>query len=203
MSRTTSPDTGSGWKARIEMRRSTASMTFMGVSGLTGSARAAHASYRAVARARQGTLAKPKAARQSAAACSAALAPWAVLAVLIFGAGRCRSCVVAVYRFVPPPITWLMVERLFQGHGFDRRWVPLSRISPPLVRAVIAAEDAGFCEHHGFDFDAIQKAHGTTTSGVRAASAAARPSASRPPRTSSCGRTATGCARGWRPGSPS
>jgi monofunctional biosynthetic peptidoglycan transglycosylase len=66
--------------------------------------------------------------------------------------------VVAVYRFVPPPVTWLMVQRLFEGRGFDRRWVPIRQISPTLVRAVIAAEDARFCEHHGFDLGAIQKA---------------------------------------------
>ena len=63
-----------------------------------------------------------------------------------------------VYRFVPPPITILMVERMFQGHGLDRRWVPISQMSPALPRAAIAAEDARFCEHNGFDFQAIQKA---------------------------------------------
>ena len=55
-------------------------------------------------------------------------------------------------------VCWLMVERMFEGHGFDRPWVPLRRISPQLVRSVIGAEDAKFCEHHGFDFQAIQKA---------------------------------------------
>jgi monofunctional biosynthetic peptidoglycan transglycosylase len=66
--------------------------------------------------------------------------------------------VVAVYRFVPPPMTFLMVQRMVEGRGFDRRWVPMRSISPTLVRAVIAAEDAHFCEHHGFDILAIQKA---------------------------------------------
>lgn len=66
--------------------------------------------------------------------------------------------VTAVYRFVPPPITYLMIERTVEGRGFDRRWRPLERISPRLVRAVIAAEDAHFCDHHGFDFAAMEKA---------------------------------------------
>ncbi|MHB8530330.1 MAG: monofunctional biosynthetic peptidoglycan transglycosylase [Caulobacteraceae bacterium] len=66
--------------------------------------------------------------------------------------------VVFVYRFVPPPITILMIERLFQGRGLDRRWTPLSRISPGMVRSVIASEDARFCEHRGFDFRAIRLA---------------------------------------------
>ena len=65
---------------------------------------------------------------------------------------------VAVYRFVPPPITILMVERLIQGNGLDSRWAPISRISPAMVRAVIASEDTGFCAHHGFDFNAMEKA---------------------------------------------
>jgi monofunctional biosynthetic peptidoglycan transglycosylase len=63
-----------------------------------------------------------------------------------------------VYRVVPPPITILMVERLFQGYGLDKRWRSLDDISPSLPEAVIAAEDAKFCSHHGFDIDAIQKA---------------------------------------------
>jgi monofunctional biosynthetic peptidoglycan transglycosylase len=65
---------------------------------------------------------------------------------------------VLVYRFLPPPLTFLMVQRLLEGRGLDHRWRPLYRISPNLTRAVIAAEDAGFCDHHGFDFTAMQKA---------------------------------------------
>ena len=37
-------------------------------------------------------------------------------------------------------------------------WVPIERISPNLERAVIAGEDTNFMTHHGFDYDAIQKA---------------------------------------------
>ncbi|WP_333843982.1 monofunctional biosynthetic peptidoglycan transglycosylase [Pelomicrobium sp.] len=39
------------------------------------------------------------------------------------------------------------------------RWVPYGRISPHLKRAIVAAEDARFLEHDGFDFEAIQKAY--------------------------------------------
>ena len=38
------------------------------------------------------------------------------------------------------------------------QWVPYERISPHLKRALIAAEDAKFLEHRGFDLDGIQKA---------------------------------------------
>jgi monofunctional biosynthetic peptidoglycan transglycosylase len=37
-------------------------------------------------------------------------------------------------------------------------WVPLSRISPYLIKAVLIAEDDKFYQHEGFDFDAIEKA---------------------------------------------
>ena len=80
-----------------------------------------------------------------------------VTLVLIFGIVAPVG-VVILYRFVPPPMTFLMVQRLFEGRGFDRRWVPLSRISPRLVGAVVASEDSGFCRHHGFDVAAMQKA---------------------------------------------
>jgi monofunctional biosynthetic peptidoglycan transglycosylase len=44
---------------------------------------------------------------------------------------------------------------LVEGHGWDYRWVPLQQIAPALIAAVIAAEDNLFCEHTGFDVDAI------------------------------------------------
>jgi len=77
-----------------------------------------------------------------------------LLAVLVVG----PILAVLVYRFVAPPLTILMVERMVQGQGIDHRWVPIAQMSPALPRAAIAAEDSGFCEHHGFDFGAIQKA---------------------------------------------
>jgi monofunctional biosynthetic peptidoglycan transglycosylase len=65
---------------------------------------------------------------------------------------------VGIYRFVPPPVTPLMLIRLTEGQGLDYRWRPLSEISPALVQAAVAAEDARFCQHNGFDFQAMQKA---------------------------------------------
>lgn len=59
---------------------------------------------------------------------------------------------VAVYRVVPPPVTPLMIIRLFEGEGLKKDWVPLREISPRLVRAVIALEDTQFCEHDGIDW---------------------------------------------------
>ena len=60
-----------------------------------------------------------------------------------------------LYKFVPPPITWTMIGDVFEGHGVTKRWMPLNRIDSDMPRAAIAAEDARFCLHHGFDFKAI------------------------------------------------
>lgn len=89
-----------------------------------------------------------------------------LMLILVFGlVGPVLTTV--VYRFVPPPITWLMIQRVFEGKGFQRQWRPLEEISPRMVRAVIAAEDARFCEHHGFDFEAMEKAMASNAKGKK------------------------------------
>ena len=66
---------------------------------------------------------------------------------------------VVVYRFVPPPVTPLMLIRAVVDRASIRKtWVPLSRISPALVRAVVASEDEKFCVHHGFDWVQMREA---------------------------------------------
>jgi monofunctional biosynthetic peptidoglycan transglycosylase len=65
---------------------------------------------------------------------------------------------VVIYRFVPPPVTFLMAQRAVEGHGMTYRWRSIDKISPNMVNAAIGAEDARFCAHHGFDFEAIQNA---------------------------------------------
>ena len=61
----------------------------------------------------------------------------------------------AVYRVVPPPVTLTM---LLDPNGFEKDWTSLARIDRDMVAAVIAGEDAKFCEHGGFDTDAIEEA---------------------------------------------
>jgi monofunctional biosynthetic peptidoglycan transglycosylase len=60
-----------------------------------------------------------------------------------------------VYRFVPPPVTLTM---LMDPNGFEKDWTSLSRIDRDMVAAVIAGEDSRFCEHNGFDAEAIEEA---------------------------------------------
>ena len=79
-----------------------------------------------------------------------------ILALVVFG--LIPIGLTLIYRFLPPPVTILMLERLAEGRGLTKSWRPMSAIAPSLPYAVIAAEDAGFCSHHGFDFHAMQMA---------------------------------------------
>ena len=65
---------------------------------------------------------------------------------------------VALYRVLPPPGTPLMLIRRVEGYGIDKSWRRLDDISPHLIRAAMAGEDARFCRHHGFDWGAIETA---------------------------------------------
>ena len=60
-----------------------------------------------------------------------------------------------VYRFLPVPLTPLMVIRLLEGEGLRKRWVSLDEVAPVLPQAVVAAEDNWFCEHAGFDWEEL------------------------------------------------
>jgi len=72
--------------------------------------------------------------------------------------------VVVAYKVMPVVVTPLMVIRSVENitHGkspfWHHTWVSLEDMSPDMPKAVMASEDQRFLIHHGFDFDAIQKA---------------------------------------------
>ncbi|HEY3296758.1 MAG TPA: monofunctional biosynthetic peptidoglycan transglycosylase [bacterium] len=64
----------------------------------------------------------------------------------------------------PKTTAWMRMRvREAKAQGKDLQihhtWIPLKAISPPMKAAVVAAEDDGFYQHHGFDWDAMRKAH--------------------------------------------
>ncbi len=65
---------------------------------------------------------------------------------------------VVVYRWVDPPTSTLMLGQRLIGTQIEQTWVPLERISPNLVHAVIVSEDSGFCRHRGVDWAALGEA---------------------------------------------
>ena len=77
---------------------------------------------------------------------------------ILLGASALAALWVVAYRFVPPPGGVYMAREAIRLGGIEREWRDFEEISPVLARAVIAAEDSRFCDHFGFDFDAIRAA---------------------------------------------
>lgn len=72
---------------------------------------------------------------------------------------------VIAFRWLPPPLSSLMIQRYLQHAwedpeppALDYRWVPFGRISPYLALAVVAGEDQQFPAHGGFDWQALRQA---------------------------------------------
>ena len=80
---------------------------------------------------------------------------------------------VVVYKWVPVPITPLMlirdVEQFKNDKGviMEHDWVPLEEISPKLQLAVVCSEDQNYLKHFGVDWGAIQKAMKENEKGKR------------------------------------
>ena len=72
--------------------------------------------------------------------------------------------VVALFTFINPPVTPLMLKRALVKKtdgtrvGIHKDWVSFRNISPHMIRAVVASEDNRFLEHWGIDVQAVQKA---------------------------------------------
>jgi len=71
------------------------------------------------------------------------------------------------YLFFDPPSTVLMLQRAAEGQVIHHTPVPINRMSPYVIRSVIAGEDSNFCTHHGFDVNAIQDAMESNAEGGR------------------------------------
>jgi monofunctional glycosyltransferase len=65
---------------------------------------------------------------------------------------------VTIYKFVPPPVTFTMLGDAIAGRGITKDWMSIAETDASMPRAVIAAEDAKFCSHSGFDTEAIENA---------------------------------------------
>jgi monofunctional biosynthetic peptidoglycan transglycosylase len=71
---------------------------------------------------------------------------------------------IILFKFVPVPVTATM---LMDEHSITKDWESLSNIDRDLVAAVIASEDSKFCEHDGFDPEAIASAALNNAQGKR------------------------------------
>lgn len=77
---------------------------------------------------------------------------------------------VLLFKWLPVPITPLMVIRYFETDSnkvLKHDWVSINEISKHLQLAVICSEDQNFLTHNGFDYDAIKKAIKNNKKGKR------------------------------------
>src|SRR5271167_4395979 len=87
---------------------------------------------------------------------------WLVIGVVLLWSLAALTLLAA--RWIDPPSTAVHIQRRLQAWihhtAYHERYkfIPLSQISPDLQHAVIAAEDARFYQHHGFDWHQIQVA---------------------------------------------
>jgi len=79
-----------------------------------------------------------------------------------------------IYRFIPVPVTPLMVIRLWEQAWDEKKdvrlykdWVSIDNISKNMPQAVYAAEDQKFLEHNGFDWKAMEEAWEKNKKGKR------------------------------------
>ena len=100
--------------------------------------------------------------RNSMGSFSLRLSLWSFAALMLVAA-----------KWVDPPTTAVHMQRRVQGwiqrKPYQKRYkfVPLAQISPDLQHAVVAAEDARFYQHHGFDWHEVQIAAEDTWEGER------------------------------------
>ena len=68
------------------------------------------------------------------------------------------ASLVLALRWLPPPTTAIMLEQPGPMHDLKFVWWDRRQIAATVARAAIAAEDQRFLEHHGFDFESMQRA---------------------------------------------
>ena len=84
-----------------------------------------------------------------------------VVSWLLRGAVALVALIVALvllFAAINPPTTHTIWSESRRLGGVEREWVPIEKIAPAMARSVVAAEDANFCLHWGFDIEAIRAA---------------------------------------------
>ncbi|WP_282092862.1 monofunctional biosynthetic peptidoglycan transglycosylase [Epibacterium ulvae] len=81
---------------------------------------------------------------------------WLMRAVL--GMVAFVLCLVVLFSVVNPPTTHTIWSEKRRLGDVDREWVPIEDVAPVMARAIVAAEDANYCNHWGFDVAAIRAA---------------------------------------------
>lgn len=86
----------------------------------------------------------------------------------IMGVAALYAVLILLFSFVPPPINLYQLSESWRLGGIEKDWTAWDDIAPVMGRSVVAAEDANFCLHWGFDMAAIRLA--VAEGGARGAS---------------------------------
>jgi monofunctional biosynthetic peptidoglycan transglycosylase len=68
------------------------------------------------------------------------------------------AALIVIFAIVPPPINFYQLGESWRLGGIEKDWVSWEEIAPVMGRSAVAAEDANFCNHWGFDMAAIRQA---------------------------------------------
>lgn len=68
------------------------------------------------------------------------------------------AVLILLFSVLPPPINLYQAGEAWRLGGIDKDWVSLEEMAPEMGRSAVAAEDANFCIHWGFDMAAIRQA---------------------------------------------
>ena len=83
---------------------------------------------------------------------------WRIFLRLFVGALGFVVVLLFTLKFVNPPFSSEMLRERFYGRPVVQHWVPLEKISPHLIKAVIMSEDGQFCRHWGVDWQQVRAA---------------------------------------------
>lgn len=76
----------------------------------------------------------------------------------LVGVAAFYGVLIVLFSFVPPPINIYQAQEAWRLRGIEKDWVSWDEIAPVMARSVVAAEDANYCLHWGFDMAAIREA---------------------------------------------
>lgn len=74
------------------------------------------------------------------------------------GVAAFYAVLILLFSFLPPPINFYQLGEAWRLGGIEKDWVSMEEIAPEMARSAVAAEDANFCNHWGFDMGAIRAA---------------------------------------------
>ncbi len=77
---------------------------------------------------------------------------------VLMGVAGLFLALILIFAVVPPPINFYQLQESIRLGGIEKDWVSMDEIAPVMARSVVAAEDANFCLHWGFDMGAIRAA---------------------------------------------